>query len=91
MPVSDIHWGLAATAGAATFWHIDSDGLATTVDVRTGSKLWVAASDKAEKFTTLGTLLSTGFDLDEPPRDFETEAILLTPRTRLYVNLMVSV
>lgn len=39
MPVSDVHWGLAATAGANTFWRIDSNGLATTVDVRVGSKI----------------------------------------------------
>ncbi|KAF9527083.1 hypothetical protein CPB83DRAFT_895515 [Crepidotus variabilis] len=86
MPVSDVHWGLAATEGAMTFWHIDSDGLATTVDIRTGEKLWIAATGDQEQYSKLGLLLSNDFDIDRPPKNFDTEAILLTKNTRLIMR-----
>ena len=82
-PLGEVHWGLAATEGAMTLWHIDSDGLGTTVDVRAGEKLWFIGSDERKKFNHIGVFLSKKFELDAPPRGFSTEAILLTPKTRL--------
>lgn len=82
-PTSDVHWGLAATEGATTFWHIDSDGLGTTIDVRTGEKLWIVGRGSPEDFSALGLLLSNAFEIDTPPQSFDTEAILLTEKTRL--------
>lgn len=66
-----------------SLWHIDSDGLATTVDTRIGAKLWIVGSDSQEIFSKSGLLLSKGFDIDSMPLLFRTEAILLTPKTRL--------
>ncbi|KAF9529560.1 hypothetical protein CPB83DRAFT_852312 [Crepidotus variabilis] len=86
MPLSDVHWGLAATGGAMSLWHIDSDGLGTTIDVRVGEKLWIVGSDEEDKFNRLGLLLSDTFDLDVPPQSFATKAILLTANTRLIMR-----
>lgn len=82
-PTSDVHWGLAATEGAVDFWHIDSDGFGTTIDVRTGEKIWIVGRGDPEDYAELGLLLSDSFDIDKPPQNFETEAIFLTQNTRL--------
>ncbi|PPQ77262.1 hypothetical protein CVT24_009905 [Panaeolus cyanescens] len=39
-PTSDMSWYLAGLEGAVTFFHIDSDGLATGINVEYGKKLW---------------------------------------------------
>lgn len=40
-PPPSLQWFLAATEGAFSDWHVDSDGLATRIKVVTGSKLWI--------------------------------------------------
>ena len=42
-PTEGMAWALAATKGAYSRWHIDTDGFATHLDVTTGSKLWIVA------------------------------------------------
>jgi hypothetical protein len=39
-PTAEMRWGMASTAGARDWIHIDSDGLGTYVDVQCGGK-WV--------------------------------------------------
>ncbi|KAJ3571713.1 hypothetical protein NP233_g3573 [Leucocoprinus birnbaumii] len=41
-------WHLAATAGAHTHWHLDSDGLCTAVHGDAGEKLWSIGRYKSE-------------------------------------------
>ena len=43
-PTGDMRWGLAATRGARSWIHIDSDGLATFIDVKCGGRYWILFS-----------------------------------------------
>ena len=45
-PIKEFRWGLAATKGAQHAWHVDADGVATAVIIKTGGKWWVTASPK---------------------------------------------
>jgi hypothetical protein len=84
-PLADIRWGLAATKGAVHWWHIDSDGFATFIDVITGYKWWIVAREKnaAPRFGNVN-LFSDNYELEEPNNDlWHVEAILLEPGTRL--------
>lgn len=82
-PTADTHWGLAATTGANSQWHIDSDGFATTVDVRAGEKLWMMAGSGVDELARFGTILSEYFDHDTPPVCLKSEAILMKKNVRL--------
>ena len=85
-PLADIRWGLAATTGAVHWWHIDSDGFGTYLDVITGHKWWIIAKQK-DKAPTFGstTLFLGEYQLEEPNTDlWDIEAILLQPGMRLY-------
>ena len=79
-PIGDIQWGLAATPGARTWFHIDSNGFNTFIDVKCGSKVWLCIDDKLGHFKVIDAFKH--FKLDEPG-DFQIEVILLTPGTRL--------
>ncbi|KAH6901004.1 hypothetical protein BKA70DRAFT_1437233 [Coprinopsis sp. MPI-PUGE-AT-0042] len=45
-PTSSTRWSLVAFNGALHYFHIDSDGFGTWVEVKTGLKLWVVARPK---------------------------------------------
>src|SRR5271168_1959482 len=85
-PPADIRWGLAATTGAVHWWHIDSDGFGTYLDVITGHKWWIVAKEKNKAPTFGSTTLFLGeYELEEPNTDlWDIEAILLQPGMRLY-------
>jgi len=90
-PVADIRWGLAATKGAVHWWHIDSDGFGTYLDVITGCKWWIVAKqkDKAPAFGSTSLFLGR-YELEEPNTDlWDLEAILLQPGTRLWDLLTI--
>jgi len=84
-PFPHTTWGLAGLKGAYTFWHLDSDGFNTFIDVKNneGMKLWIIANADWERASHTQLLLSESFDLDTGPSDFPLEAILLTKGTRL--------
>ena len=84
-PLADMRWGLAGLKGAFTFWHLDSDGLSTYVDVKNneGEKLWIVANADRGRSSKLQFLLSKAFELETGPSDLQLEAILLTKGTRL--------
>ena len=84
-PLADVRWGLAATKGAVHWWHIDSDGFGTYLDVVTGKKWWIVAKEKNNAPTFGSTSLFLGeYELEEPNVDlWDLEAILLQPGTRL--------
>jgi len=79
-PIGDIRWGLAATHGARTWFHMDSNGFNTFIDVKCGSKAWLLIYDKFGYFKVVDAFKD--FELDEPGK-FLIEVILLTPGTRL--------
>jgi len=79
-PIGDIRWGLAATAGARTWFHIDSNGLNTFIDVKCGFKVWICIRDELGEFVKMDAFKN--FELDDAHR-YKIEVILLTPGTRL--------
>ena len=97
-PVGEMRWGLAATAGARHWIHIDSDGLGTFIDVQCGGKWWIlfGPPDGQSKafFGSIETFLNN-FDLnaekggrwdveaDVDELPWVAEAVYLTPGTRL--------
>lgn len=85
MPTEDIRWWLCATEGAHHYFHMDSRGDCTIIEVLTGEKIWVFARLKDRKRQTSTTLWTQEFldvtSLD--PSDWDIEAVLLTPGTQL--------
>lgn len=49
-PISDIWWGLAATSGAQTWFHIDSNDFYTFIDIKCNFKMWMCIIDKDGHF-----------------------------------------
>lgn len=90
LPGDDIRWGLAAVSGALHWFHIDSDGFATFIDVKTGGKLWVVAKPKRSRyaetkaFARIDMFLPKQFDISDPCIDhWDLEAVFLQNGTRL--------
>jgi hypothetical protein len=79
-PIGDIRWGLAATPGARTWFHMDSNGFNTFIDIKCGYKGWMCINDKYGHFMSIDAFKD--FELDEAG-DYQIEVILLTPGTRL--------
>ncbi|KIM43805.1 hypothetical protein M413DRAFT_68970 [Hebeloma cylindrosporum] len=77
-PTGHVRWGLAATAGARTWWHIDSNGFLTANQVKDGDKIWIVLRDDDDHF--IKTCAFDGFKVDEPGK-YTMEAILLRPGT----------
>ena len=85
-PSRDIKWGLAATAGAHHWIHIDCDGLGTVVYPITGKKLWIFFTPDDE--TSVGCFgdidqFFNEFDVTNSPPYWMAEAVLLEPGSRL--------
>lgn len=82
-------WGLAATAGAFHTFHIDCNGLGTSIEVKTGRKWWIVARPK--DLSCLDDLININKVVDIVaedmfmPEGWMLEAILLEPGTQLYV------
>lgn len=87
-PYLDIRWGLAATAGAVTWFHIYSNGYATYLTSMAGVKQLVigrrkSGEDNFESYSEVDIFLN-GFNLEDPNADrWDLEAVILPPRTRL--------
>jgi hypothetical protein len=79
-PVGDIRFGLAATPGARTWFHIDANGFLTFIDIMCGFKIWICIRDEDGRFMAIDAYRE--FELDDA-RGYYIEAILLTPGTRL--------
>lgn len=79
-PIGDIRFGLAATPGARTWFHIDSNGFLTFIIVMCGYKIWFCIRDQDGQFMVMDAYKD--FELDDA-RGYYIEAILLTPGTRL--------
>ena len=95
-PTADIRWGIAATTGALHWWHIDSDGFGTYIDVKTGLKWWIVAKPKKHiplrgsshydfsEFASIDLFTQSTYELEDPcTLVWDLEAVLLSPGTRL--------
>ncbi|KAH6869831.1 hypothetical protein BKA70DRAFT_1451693 [Coprinopsis sp. MPI-PUGE-AT-0042] len=84
-PTSSTRWSLVAFNGALHYYHIDSDGFGTWVEVRRGRKLWVIARPKDESIPSFGDIhgfLQSFGDGKLPNEDiWIIEAMVLGPNT----------
>lgn len=82
-PTTDMRWGLAGTANAVTFFHIDSDGYSTFLRVIYGKKVWGIYRHQPPHLSLSSTnlFLDKNFRLDEilDQSTFGLEAIVLQP------------
>jgi len=87
---------LAATTGALHWWHIDSDGFGTYIDVKTGLKWWIVAKPKKtisfqgsshydfSEFASTDLFTQSEYEVEAPSTSiWDLEAVLLSPGTRL--------
>ena len=79
-PIGDIQWGLVATPGARSWFHIDSNGFNTFIDVKCSCKVWMCIQDKCGHFLSIDAFKD--FELDDAG-DYQIKVILLTPGTHL--------
>ena len=90
-PTARMRWGLAATEGAFSSFHIDSDGFGTYVSCvnQNGAKWWVIIGPKGgNKQANFGFKDAFNFYLKfgadtAALGDVQVEAVLLRPGTRL--------
>lgn len=83
-PTSDVRWGTAATGGACTWFHIDSNGLGVFVNVKCGVKVWFFIRDDEGEFLKINSFQD--FELDEANGQ-QLEVVALTPGTQLYATI----
>jgi hypothetical protein len=87
-PLADIRWGIAGTAGALHWWHLDSNGFGLYTDPKSGLKWWMVGrrpgqGHEFESFSEVSTFLG-GYEVEEPNAElWDLEAVILTPGTRL--------
>jgi hypothetical protein len=88
-PLADIRWGIAATTGALSWLHLDSNGFGTYIDTKAGLKWWIVLRRKGdehrfESISEVGYFFDGEYREDEPNEEkWDLEAVLLPPRTRL--------
>jgi hypothetical protein len=84
-PVVETVWGLAATTGAVSFFHLDTNGFATWIDVCAGAKYWILARPKKHHdFAKMTLFTKHSYDQEGPNEDYwDLEAVLLLPGTHL--------
>jgi hypothetical protein len=89
-PMADFRWGLAATTGALSWIHLDSNGLGTYIDLRAGKKVWIVLKRKGDNFRNFEScsdaepFFSGVHNVDEPNvKYWDLEAVVLAPGTRL--------
>jgi hypothetical protein len=95
-PTASSRWGLAATAGAFSKWHIDCDGFATYVQTKVGAKWWVVIGPPVGQPACSFAAWRAMFVIHDEDNNtnpfarlkelgFRIEAICLIPGTELYV------
>ncbi|TFK17417.1 hypothetical protein FA15DRAFT_568602, partial [Coprinopsis marcescibilis] len=81
-PAKVMRWTLAGLGGAVSYWHIDSDGFGTFVNIVCGSKWWCIG--KSEKgFLESDAFLKMDAERADGGQGWDVEGILLTPGTTL--------
>ncbi|KAF9040950.1 hypothetical protein BJ165DRAFT_1550248 [Panaeolus papilionaceus] len=87
-PISKLRWALVTTKGGTHWVHIDNDGFATFIHVRTGAKWWIIATPK-EGFEDVAEFahLEKRYDASLPcPDMWNYEAVLLTEGMMLIMH-----
>jgi hypothetical protein len=88
-PLAELRWGLAATSGAISWWHVDSDGFGSYIDTKAGAKWWIVARRQGrghgfESFGEVMKFFNGSYEVEEPNDEvWDLEAVILRPRTRL--------
>lgn len=82
IPMADIRWGEAATAGACTWFHIASNGFGNEIRLKCGKRILIFIQDQHGEFIIINAF--NKFELDRPGHN-KIEVVLLMPGTRLYV------
>ncbi|KAG6914924.1 hypothetical protein DXG01_014410 [Tephrocybe rancida] len=88
-PVSDMRWFLAATDSAYHYWHMDSNGLGTTVRVDVGIKIWYIGVPRNGDFRSLHNMESyvNGFYVNSANTHlWNVVPLVLIPGTTLYMR-----
>jgi hypothetical protein len=80
-PTPDIRWGTAATSGACTWFHIDSNGLGVFIILKCGLKIWFFIRDDLGEFHAINSFQD--FELDEA-NGHQLEVVVLRPGTIMY-------
>ncbi|KAJ3488570.1 hypothetical protein NLJ89_g11603 [Agrocybe chaxingu] len=87
IPVNHLRWGLCSLENAYTAFHIDAEGLCTLIQVMSGAKLWIIAVPKRPVMSTAGVFFGERFSFKAlNPDDWDVEAVLLLPGTRLLMR-----
>ena len=82
-PTSDIQWGTAATSGTCTWFHLNSNGLGVSVNLKCRLKIWFFLKDDEGKLNVINCL--EDFELDEA-NSYQLEAVVLRPGTQMFVD-----
>ncbi|KDQ61750.1 hypothetical protein JAAARDRAFT_55087 [Jaapia argillacea MUCL 33604] len=88
----DISWGMASCQDSTSWVHVNADGLATAVQVLTGSKIWAVARPKRGTQTfnfddSSAKWLSSQFDSHGSCIDvWDYEAVKITPSDLLFMR-----
>ena len=82
-PTSNIWWGTAATSGACTWFHLNSNGLGVSVNLKCRLKIWFFLKDDEGKLNVINCF--EYFELDEA-NGYQLEAVMLRPGTQMYVD-----
>jgi hypothetical protein len=85
-PTADMRWGLASTKDSRHWMHIDSNGVATFIEVMCGGKWWILFkpdfhNDPDPSANT--DLFLNDFDTSTAVRTWDAEAVYLRRGTRL--------
>lgn len=78
IPMADIRWGEVATAGACTWFHIESNGFRNEIRLKCGKKIWIFIQDRDRHFITINAF--NKFELDGAGH-YRVEVVLLMPGT----------
>ena len=79
-PIGEIRFGLAATPGARSWFHIDCMGFLTFIMTMCGLKVWICIRDEDGQFLEIDAFKD--FELDDAD-GYCVEAVVLTPGTML--------
>lgn len=82
----DLQWGFAATSGALSWLHLDSNGFGTYIDPQTGVKWWICLRKKGhghrfESCSEPEPFFGGKYEVNA--EQWDLEAVILTPGTRL--------
>jgi hypothetical protein len=75
----DLSWATAATKHAVSWMHVDDDGFATGIIVKTGAKYWVVARPRDSLVVAADMDFGVKWRTDRSPEDMEMEGVLLRP------------